>query len=63
MEYREITLLVTKMPKCKMEFMVSEPVSPSALDINNGTKKGYKSKVKIHQKHWVYATGTCSLSC
>lgn len=36
---------------------------PNALSINNGTKRGYRSKIKINQKHWVYATGTCSLPC
>ena len=47
------------MQKDKKELIAS----PNALSINNGTKRGYRSKIKINQKHWVYATGTCSLPC
>lgn len=47
------------MQKAKKELIAS----PNALSINNGTKRGYRSKIKINQKHWVYATGTCSLPC
>ena len=47
------------MQKAKKELIAS----PNALSINNGTKRSYRSKIKINQKHWVYATGTCSLPC
>lgn len=51
-----------KNPNCNFE-SVSEPISSIVLDISIGTKRSYRSKIKINQEHRVYATGTCSLSC
>lgn len=62
----KLTFLATKMHKWKSQngfYYISKPVLPSALGINHGTKRGYRSKIKINQKHRIYATGTCSLSC
>lgn len=49
--------------KCIGANRVDHVYELSALDINNGTKTRDRSVMKINQKHWAYATGTCHLSC